>query len=84
MENIEKTFTDIQKLASENIDPELKLKIMRELAKPYSALLTYYECAIKEVVTKLEILNKEYSITNKEQNPIDSIKSRVKSKTLLG
>ena len=30
MENIEKTFTDIQKLASENIDPELKLKIMKQ------------------------------------------------------
>ena len=79
MENIEKTINDIQKLANENIDPELKIKIMRQLAKPYSELLTYYECAIKEIVTKLEILNKEYSISNKEANPIDSIKSRVKS-----
>lgn len=79
MDNIENAINNIQKLANENIDPELKIKIMKDLAKPYSELLTYYECAIKEIETKLEILNKEYSISNKEANPIDSIKSRVKS-----
>jgi len=51
--------------------------LIRKIYTNINTLLTYYECAIDEVVTKLNILNKEYSI-NSEQNPIDSIKSRVK------
>ena len=78
MENFEQSLIEINKLAKEEMNPELKMKIVKDIAKPYTALLTYYECAIDEVETKLNILNKEYSL-NTEQNPIDSIKSRVKS-----
>lgn len=78
MENFEQSLIEINKLAKEEMNPELKMKIVKDIAKPYTALLTYYECAIYEVETKLNILNKEYSL-NTEQNPIDSIKSRVKS-----
>lgn len=78
MENFEQSLIEINKLAKEEMNPELKMKIVKDIAKPYTVLLTYYECAIDEVETKLNILNKEYSL-NTEQNPIDSIKSRVKS-----
>lgn len=78
MENFNQSLIEINNLAKEEMSPEMKMKIIREITKPYARLLTYYECAIDEVVTKLNILNKEYSL-NSEQNPIDSIKSRVKS-----
>lgn len=78
MENFKQSLAEINNLAKEEMNPEMKMKIIKEVAKPYTTLLTYYDCAIDEIVTKLNILNKEYSL-NSEQNPIDSIKSRVKS-----
>lgn len=41
-------------------------------------LMTYYECAILEVKTKLDVLNKEFQ-ANELRNPIETIKTRVKS-----
>ena len=41
-------------------------------------LMTYYECAILEVKTKLDVLNKEF-MANELRNPIETIKSRVKT-----
>ncbi|HCW52210.1 MAG TPA: GTP pyrophosphokinase [Clostridium sp.] len=41
-------------------------------------LYMVYECAIKEVKTKLEILDSEFKI-NSERNPIEYMQSRVKS-----
>lgn len=78
MENFKQSLAEINNLAKEEMNPEMKMKIIKEVAKLYTTLLTYYDCAIDEIVTKLNILNKEYSL-NSEQNPIDSIKSRVKS-----
>lgn len=78
MENFKQSLAEINNLAKEEMNPEMKMKIIKEVAKPYTTLFTYYDCAIDEIVTKLNILNKEYSL-NSEQNPIDSIKSRVKS-----
>lgn len=78
MENFKQSLAEINNLAKEEMNPEMKMKIIKEVAKPYTTLLTYYDRAIDEIVTKLNILNKEYSL-NSEQNPIDSIKSRVKS-----
>lgn len=78
MENFKQSLAEINNLAKEEMNPEMKMKIIKEVAKPYTTLLTYYDCAIDKIVTKLNILNKEYSL-NSEQNPIDSIKSRVKS-----
>ncbi|MCR5349712.1 MAG: GTP pyrophosphokinase family protein [Acholeplasmatales bacterium] len=68
----------IQKLNDIDIPYETKRQILKDLSKPYFEMFLYYECAIKEVETKLEILDKEYSMDS-ELNPIDSIKSRVKS-----
>lgn len=41
-------------------------------------LMTYYECAILEVKTKLDVLNKEFQ-ANQLRNPIETIKTRIKS-----
>lgn len=49
-----------------------------EETKQFEELMMMYECAIKEVQTKLEILDREFSVRYK-RNPISSIESRVKS-----
>ena len=54
-------------------DPEEKLKTLEEL----DILLMRYESAIREIQTKLEILNDELSLTS-PQSPISSIQSRRK------
>ena len=43
----------------------------------FEALMTKYRCAIREITTKLEILNDELSASTK-QNPIETIQSRIK------
>ena len=45
---------------------------------PYRRLMTYYECAMMEVETKFRVLNAEYGLQH-DRNPIESIKSRLKS-----
>ena len=45
---------------------------------PVYAMLTNYQCAIMKVETQFNILNHRLSLKD-EQNPIESIKSRVKS-----
>ena len=43
----------------------------------YNALMMMYRCAIREISTKLEVLDDEFSVKYK-RNPISSIKSRIK------
>lgn len=45
---------------------------------PYKQLMSYYQCAIMEVVTKFKVLDEEMSLEY-DRNPIESIKSRLKS-----
>ena len=40
--------------------------------------MSYYQCAIMEVETKFKVLNEQYSLEY-DRNPIEDIKSRVKS-----
>lgn len=49
-----------------------------QLAFQYQEIMMLYESAIKQIETKLEILNKEYKVTGR-RNPIETIKSRIKS-----
>lgn len=49
-----------------------------ENSAKFSELMMMYRCAIREVQTKLEVLNDEFK-TRSRRNPIDSIRSRVKS-----
>lgn len=44
----------------------------------YNALMMMYRCVIREISTKLEVLDDEFSILYK-RNPISSIKSRIKT-----
>lgn len=46
--------------------------------KPMDKLLSYYACAIMEVETKFRVLDYQYSLEY-DRNPIEDIKSRVKS-----
>lgn len=43
-----------------------------------STLMSYYRCAIMEVETKFKVLNEQFSLQH-ERNPIESIKTRLKS-----
>lgn len=48
-----------------------------ESAQPFMELLMRNECALKEIETKLNVLNDEFSLQY-NYNPIESIKTRVK------
>lgn len=44
----------------------------------FQQIIMLYEGAVKEITTKLEILNREYKVSGR-RNPIETIKSRIKS-----
>ncbi len=48
-----------------------------ETAQPFLELIMRNECALKEIETKLNVLNDEFSLRH-NYNPIESIKTRVK------
>lgn len=49
-----------------------------KLALQFQQIMMIYESAVKQIETKLEILNKEYKISGR-RNPIETIKTRIKS-----
>lgn len=55
-----------------------------EQAEQFETMMMYFDCAMSQVRTKLEILNKEMALKNK-RNPFEYIKSRLKSpKSIYG
>jgi putative GTP pyrophosphokinase len=54
------------------------LNFMQENQRPWQQMMTYYKCAIMEVETKFRVLNEQFSLQY-DRNPIESIKSRIKS-----
>lgn len=52
-------------------------EIWVDQARQFQQAMMRYTCAIREVKTKLEVLNDELSVKN-QRNPIEMIKSRVK------
>ncbi len=54
------------------------LERTKERSLEFRRLMSYYKCAMKEVETKFEVLDEEYSLQN-DRNPISGIKSRLKS-----
>lgn len=53
-------------------------------AQPFRELMMQYDCAMLEVKTKLEVLNKELALVH-SRNPFESIKCRIKSQeSILG
>lgn len=71
-------MAEIVENALEKAALELPVDVFREQAQPFLELLMQYRCAIKEVETKLQVLNEEFSIYYK-RNPFENIKSRIKS-----
>lgn len=49
-----------------------------KMAFQFQKIMMIYESAIKQVETKLDILNKESKV-NRKRNPIETVKSRIKS-----
>lgn len=72
---------DSDETLSISLSPD-EQKYFLHQARQYRELMMMYNCAIKEIKTKLEVLNDELSIKN-ERNPIESISSRVKSITSI-
>lgn len=60
----------------QTILPQVPDQILEEISN-FQELMMMYHSAIREVTTKLEILNDELSLNNKN-NPIQFIKSRIK------
>ncbi len=50
----------------------------RDYIQQFRTLMAYYRCAMMEIETKLAVLNEEFSLQY-ERNPINSIKTRLKS-----
>jgi putative GTP pyrophosphokinase len=46
--------------------------------EPYEKLISYYRCAMMEIETKFKVLNEQFSLQY-DRNPIESIKTRIKS-----
>lgn len=57
---------------------EEHLEKIKEGSLPYTRLMSYYKCAIMEVETKFKVLNEQFSLKY-DENPIETIKSRLKS-----
>lgn len=62
----------------ENLMSDQFLDFVQENTKPIDRMFAYYQCAILEVETKFKVLDESLSV-DLERNPIESIKSRVKS-----
>ena len=69
----EKVSTQIEKT-----EMLLQIESFRKKSKEYIELMMRYRCAIREVETKLQVLNDEFSVKY-QRNPFESIKSRIKS-----
>lgn len=54
------------------------LDFVQRNREPYDALMACYRCAIMEIETKFRVLNEQFSLQY-DRNPIESIKTRVKS-----
>lgn len=57
-------------------------KKMLNLISHYKEIMMMYNCALKEIRTRFEILDAEFSIQNR-RNPINSISTRLKSSSSL-
>ena len=62
----------------ESIFQNETMGLILEEGEAFRELMAYYECAIMEVETKFKVLNEQYSLEY-DRNPIEDIKSRVKS-----
>ena len=67
-----------ERFIKENRLSDEMIELLKENIMPFNTLMAYYRCAIMEVETKFKVLNEEFSLQY-DRNPIESIKSRIKS-----
>ena len=67
--------TKVNGISQEDVERFLRLT---DQADEFQTLMMKYDCALSEVRTKLDVLNKELSLRN-NRNPFESIKSRIKT-----
>ena len=67
-----------QKIVRDKLLSDEFLDFVKYNQLPYERLMTYYRCAMMEVETKFRVLNEEFSLQY-DRNPIESIKTRIKS-----
>ncbi len=71
-----------EKFVRQNLLSDEFLDFVKQNSIPFETLISYYRCAIMEVETKFKVLNEQYALRY-DRNPIESIKSRVKSSNSL-
>lgn len=77
------TFKDMidegkNQFVKETILSDEFMEILKKNVEPMDTLMAYYRCAIMEVETKFKVLNEQFSLEY-DRNPIEGIKSRIKS-----
>lgn len=71
-------------MSEQNISLAEKIKALaQDRIYPFRELMAYYNCAMMEVSTKFNVLNEELSLQY-DRNPIESIKTRLKSPESIG
>lgn len=73
LSNLKNMFPDI----TDSIQRRVK-DVFKERTLDLKRLYMYYKCGMMEVETKLKVLNEEFKLRD-DSNPIESIKSRLKS-----
>ena len=71
----QKSLLNVSNISQKEIE---QLLIMRGQVQEFQMMMMKYDCALSEVRTKLEVLNKELSLRY-NRNPFESIKSRIKT-----
>ena len=66
---------EVEKISFDEVQNLLRMK---DQVKEFQILMMKYDCALSEVRTKLDVLNKELSLRN-NRNPFESIKMRIKT-----
>jgi len=61
-----------------NLLLESSAEEIHSMVSSMQLLMTYYKCAMHEIEAKFKVLNEEFSLQH-ERNPIESIKTRLKS-----
>ena len=69
---------DLVEVADISGDDVEKMLAVKNQVKDFKILMMKYDCALSEVRTKLDVLNKELSLRN-NRNPFEAIKMRIKT-----
>ena len=72
------TNEQMEKFIRDNLFSDEVIDSISENMMPLESLMAYYRCAIMEVETKFKVLDEQFSLQY-DRNPIESIKSRIKS-----